>query len=146
MTSQISNLFAMAKVAATTRKALKLLIIGLLVSSACYAKSTWNIAQKSTEGVASYYGRREQGKRTASGERFNMRAYTCASRYYKLGTLLMVTYPAKGTFVVVRVNDRGPWVHGRVIDLSEKAATVLGLKPQGLGHVEIEPVHIWRTQ
>lgn len=110
------------------------------------SKGTWNIALSSQEGLASYYGKREQGKRTANGERFNRHKYTCASRTYPMGTLLMVSYPTKGTFVVVRVNDRGPWTRGRVIDLSEKVATVLGLKPNGVGYVEITPVHIWRTQ
>ena len=123
---------------------MRFLIALLLTSTLCCARI--NTAQLSTAGVSSYYGRREQGKRTASGEKFNMHAYTCASRYYKLGTLLMVRYPKKGTFVMVRVNDRGPWVRGRVLDLSEQAATILGLKSAGVGQVEIAPVHLWRTQ
>lgn len=114
----------------------------LLTTTFCQARL--NLALPATNGTASWYGRREQGRKTASGERFDLRKYTCASRTYPLGTLLMVSYPAKGTFVVVRVNDRGPWVHGRVIDLSEKAATVLGLKPHGLGQVTITPVRLWR--
>jgi rare lipoprotein A len=96
--------------------------------------------------LSSWYGRREQGKKTASGERFDRHQYTCASRLYPLGTLLLVKYTAKGTFVQVRVNDRGPWVHGRVLDLSEQAAEVLGLKWAGLGQVEITPVHLWRNR
>ena len=99
-----------------------------------------------TKGQASWYGKREQGKRTASGERFDRRRYTCASRTYPLGTLLMVKYPRKGTFVVVRVNDRGPWTKGRVLDLSERAAEYLGLKPYGVDTVVIEPLQLkWRV-
>ena len=54
----------------------------------------------------------------------------------------MVKFPRMGTFVVVRVNDRGPWVKGRVLDLSEHAAQVLGLKPFGVGRVTIEPWYL----
>jgi rare lipoprotein A len=55
----------------------------------------------------------------------------------------MVKYPAKGTFVVVRVNDSGPWIHGRILDLSERAAQTLGLKAAGIGMVIIVPVKIF---
>ena len=121
-----------------------ILLALLLTTTFCQARL--NLTQPVTNGTASWYGRREQGKKTASGERFDRRDYTCASRTYPLGTLLMVSFPAKGTFVLVRVNDRGPWVHGRVIDLSEKAATVLGLKPYGVGQVVITPFQLWRNQ
>ena len=105
-----------------------------------------NTSLPTTKGQASWYGKREQGKRTASGERFDRRRYTCASRTYPLGTLLMVKYPRKGTFVVVRVNDRGPWTKGRVLDLSERAAEYLGLKPYGVDTVVIEPLQLkWRV-
>jgi rare lipoprotein A len=76
----------------------------------------------------------------ANGQRFDRQRYTAASRYYPLGTLLMVKYPRFGTFVVVRVTDRGPWVKGRVLDLSERAAQTLGLKPFGVDTVVIEPL------
>jgi rare lipoprotein A len=103
-----------------------------------------NIEQPAVTGKASWYGKREQGKRTASGERFDRNKYTCASRTYPLGTLLMVKYPRKGTFVVVRVTDRGPFKKGRVLDLSEKAATTLGLKSRGVDIVVIEPLKMVR--
>ncbi len=121
-----------------------ILLALLLTTTFCQARL--NLTQTVTNGTASWYGRREQGKKTANGERFDRRGYTCASKAYPLGTLLMVSFPAKGTFVLVRVNDRGPWVHGRVIDLSEKAATVLGLKPYGVGQVVITPFQLWRNQ
>ena len=105
----------------------------LLASTLCSA---------SQRGLASWYGKREQGKRTASGERFDRMMYTCASRTYPLGTLLVVKFPKKNTYVIVRVNDRGPWVKGRVLDLSEQAAQVLGLKPYGVGTVVIAPLRM----
>jgi rare lipoprotein A len=123
---------------------LTLLILGLLAMPSA-ATSRLNIALPTTMGTASWYGKREQGKRTASGERFDRMRYTCASQNYPLGTLLMVKYPRMGTFVVVRVNDRGPWVKGRVLDLSERAASVLGLKPYGVGTVEIKPFYLKET-
>lgn len=79
----------------------------------------------------------------SNGKRFDRKNYTCASRTYKLGTVLIVSFPKKGTFVMVTVTDHGPYKHpSRVIDLSEKAATVLGLKPYGLGFVTIKPLHL----
>lgn len=78
----------------------------------------------------------------ANGQRFDRWRYTCASRRYSLGTLLMVRYPRLGTFVVVRVTDRGPWIKGRVLDLSEKAAATLGLKSRGVDTVTIEPLNL----
>lgn len=121
-----------------------LLALLLLTTSFCSARL--NLEKPATVGLASWYGKREQGKRTASGERFDRHKMTCASRVYPLGTLLMVKYPAKGTFVVVRVNDTGPWVKGRVLDLSEHAAQSLGLRAHGVGYVQIAPVHLWRNQ
>ena len=71
----------------------------LLLTTFCQARELrLNLAQPATAGVSSWYGAREQGKRTASGERFDRHKMTCASRSYPLGTLLIVKYPAKGTF------------------------------------------------
>lgn len=112
----------------------------LLIGTLCSAKL--NIELPTVTGKASWYGKREQGKRTASGERFDRRGYTCASRLYPLGTLLMVKYPRYDTFVVVRVNDRGPWVKGRVLDLAEAPARTLGLAAYGVDTVEITPVYL----
>lgn len=82
--------------------------------------------------VASWYGA-ESGPKTASGERFNPQAMTAASRTLPFGTLVQVTY--RGRSVVVRINDRGPYVRGRSIDLSEGAAKRIGL--DGVGTVEL---------
>jgi rare lipoprotein A len=114
----------------------------ILLLSATLCSAGLNIEKPATIGKASWYGKREQGKRTASGERFDRNKYTCASRTYPLGTLLMVKYPRKGTFVVVRVTDRGPFKKGRVLDLSEKAATILGLKSRGVDFVVLQPLRV----
>jgi rare lipoprotein A len=77
-------------------------------------------------GKASWYGPGFHGRKTASGERFNQWAMTAAHRSYKFGTLVRVTY--KGKSVIVRINDRGPFTRGRIIDLSKGAARKIGCK------------------
>ncbi len=93
---------------------------------------------KSFEGVASWYGRELNGRRTASGERFNMKALTAAHKTLPFGTRLRVTDLATQKSVVVRVNDRGPFVRGRVLDLSYQAAKEIGLLARGHDRVKIE--------
>jgi rare lipoprotein A len=88
-------------------------------------------------GMASYYGN-ESGRRTASGQRFNQSAMTCAHRSLPFGTRLRVTH--NGQSVVVTVNDRGPFVRGRVLDLSTGAARAIGLTSAGVGRVTAEVV------
>lgn len=88
-------------------------------------------------GVASYYAHRFHGRRTASGERFDMAALTAAHRTLPFGTKVRVTNPATGRSVVVRINDRGPFHGGRLIDLSQAAAQRLGLIARGSGRVEL---------
>ena len=77
--------------------------------------------------VASYYGKELAGRRTASGERFNPSAMTAAHRTLRFGTRVRVTNPRNGRSVVVRINDRGPFVKGRSIDLSSGAARAIGM-------------------
>ncbi|MEM8725376.1 MAG: septal ring lytic transglycosylase RlpA family protein [Pseudomonadota bacterium] len=91
-------------------------------------------------GVASYYGRRFHGRRTANGERFNMRAMTAAHRTLPFGTKVRVTNPRNGRSVVVRVNDRGPFIRGRSIDLSRAAAEKIGMISRGHARVNMEVV------
>ncbi|MGH6777360.1 MAG: septal ring lytic transglycosylase RlpA family protein [Bradyrhizobium sp.] len=86
-------------------------------------------------GLASYYG---SGRRTASGQRFNPHALTCAHRTLPFGTRLLVTH--NGRSVVVTVNDRGPFVHGRVLDLSTAAARAVGLTSAGVGRVTFKVI------
>jgi rare lipoprotein A len=91
----------------------------------------------SFSGMASFYGN-ESGSQTASGQRFNQNAMTCAHRSLPFGTKLRVTYGDRS--VVVTVNDRGPFVHGRVLDLSTAAARAIGLTDAGVGRVAAEVV------
>ncbi len=91
-------------------------------------------------GRASWYGRGFHGRRTANGERFDMHALTAAHRTLPLGSFVRVTNPATSRSVVVRINDRGPYVRGRVIDLSMAAASALNMRHAGTARVEIEGV------
>jgi rare lipoprotein A len=87
-------------------------------------------------GMASWYGREFAGRRTASGERFDPAQYTAAHRTLPFGSRVRVT-GASGKSVVVRINDRGPFHGGRVIDLSQAAAAELGIVRAGSGRVEL---------
>jgi len=91
-------------------------------------------------GLASWYGREHHGKRTASGEPFDMEALTAAHRSLPFGTWVRVTHLPTGQTVTVRINDRGPWVGGRVIDLSRRAAQALGILGAGVARVRLEVV------
>ncbi|WP_322027491.1 septal ring lytic transglycosylase RlpA family protein [Burkholderia sp. BCC1977] len=89
-------------------------------------------------GRASWYGRDFHGRRTANGERFNMNALTAAHRTLPLSSYIKVTNASTGKWVVVKVNDRGPYKRGRVLDLSYAAARMIGLVHAGTGRVKIE--------
>jgi rare lipoprotein A len=99
------------------------------------ANASFGATGHSFSGVASMYGN-ESGRKTASGARFNENAMTCAHRSLPFGTKLRVSHA--GRSVIVTVNDRGPFVRGRVIDLSKGAARVLGIS--GLGQITAEVV------
>jgi rare lipoprotein A len=90
-------------------------------------------------GVASWYGSHFQGRTTAAGERFDMNLMTCAHPTLPMGTWLRVTNLKNRRTAYVRVNDRGPVLEGRIVDLSYAAARTLGLV--GLGKVKLETVH-----
>src|SRR6267378_828792 len=92
---------------------------------------------RSFSGVASFYGN-ESGSKTASGQRFNQNAMTAAHRSLPFGTKLRVTH--RGQSVVVTINDRGPFIRGRVLDLSTGAARAIGLTSAGVGRVTAEVV------
>lgn len=102
------------------------------------AASRPSAAPDTQVGVASWYGGWHTGRPTANGERFNPRAMTCAHRTLPLGSVVTVTNIATGTNVTCRINDRGPYVRGRILDLSEQAAMRLGVGDQGLMRVRIE--------
>ena len=91
-------------------------------------------------GNASWYGHRFQGRRTASGEAFDLHMFTCAHLSLPIGTLLRVTNLATHRTVMVRVNDRGPLEPGRIVDLSYAAARSLGFNHTGKMRVRLERV------
>jgi rare lipoprotein A len=109
-----------------------------LLSSAKEALSS-NIGNaKPMVGVASFYAARFQGKRTASGEKFDNSALTAAHKSLPFGSQVKVTNLRNGKSVVVRINDRGPYVRGRIIDLSKAAAKKIGLGRAGTARVKLE--------
>lgn len=96
----------------------------------------------SWEGVTSWYGPRFHGRLTANGEIYDMYAPTAAHVTLPLGSLIRVTNPKTGQSKVVRVNDRGPYIEGRELDLSYQTARELGLVKKGVAKVRIELLHV----
>ena len=92
-------------------------------------------------GHASWYGGKFHGRRTANGEVFNTNELTAAHRTLPFNSIVRVTNADNGRAVIVRINDRGPFVEGRVIDLSRAAADVLGITAVGVAPVELEVLH-----
>ncbi len=88
--------------------------------------------------VTSYYGSKFNGKKTASGERYNMFDFTCAHKTLPFGTKLRVTNPENKKSVIVRVNDRGPFIEGRDLDISYAAARKIGLIKYGFKKLKVE--------
>ncbi len=108
-----------------------------------------NIASKSLvnyinkgDMVASWYGPRFHGKLTANGEIYNQYAFTAASKSLRFGTLLKITNPRNDKSVVVRINDRGPYIKGRQLDLSKGAALALGMVKRGVIKVKVEQLSL----
>ena len=123
-----------------------LMTFGLLAGSACAHKRYHfppslrpDIGFTQT-GTASWYGQQHQGKRTSSGERFDMNELTAAHATFAFGTRVRVTLLSSRRSVVVRINDRFPNHKGRVIDLSRAAAREIGLMRLGTGRVRLEVV------
>jgi rare lipoprotein A len=92
------------------------------------------------QGIASWYGKELQGKKTASGEVFDMEALSAAHRTLPLGTMIRVTNLDNSKSIKVRINDRGPFIKSRILDLSYGAARKLGFVEQGTTRVQIETV------
>ena len=99
-----------------------------------------NMFRHIADGEASYYGRELAGNRTASGERFNPHALTAAHRTLPMGTRLRVTNKSNGRSVIVRINDRGPFVRGRIIDISLAAARQIQMVGSGKAMVRLEEI------
>jgi rare lipoprotein A len=91
-------------------------------------------------GMASWYGPGFDGRRTASGERFDMRQLTAAHRTLPFGSMVQVQSLINDRLIIVRINDRGPFARGRVLDLSQGAASQLGMIGQGTHHVELKVI------
>jgi rare lipoprotein A len=116
-----------------------------LVKAASGHKTTKTSSQSAHKrayqvGTASWYGEQFQGKQTASGEPFDMSDFTAAHPTLPLGSYVKVTNLRNGKSVVVRINDRGPVVDGRIIDVSYNAARALGFKERGLQTVRLDLV------
>ena len=101
-------------------------------------------AAQELEGLASWYGGKFQGRLTANGERFDTNELTAAHRTLPFDSEVLVTNTRTGRSVVVRINDRGPFVDGRVIDLSRAAASRIGIVSSGVGPVQLEVLQ-WGT-
>ena len=119
-------------------------VVATLALAAC-ADLPFNIPGNGSErptfselGLASWYGRGHHGKRTANGERFDMNHMTAAHKTIELGTVVRVTNLETGDTVKVRVTDRGPYIRGRIVDLSDKAARRLGIREAGIARVRVE--------
>ena len=102
--------------------------------------SALRLGRSVQSGIASWYGPGFHGRQTASGETFDMGDLTAAHRTLPFGTRLLVQNPRTGKEVVVRINDRGPFTRGRVIDLSKAAAAALGIKARGHDAVVLREV------
>lgn len=104
-----------------------------LVALALASSPSWASSRCQMSGVASWYGPRHEGRSTASGEAFRSAHLTAASRCLRLGSIVEVRH--RDHVVIVRINDRGPDVSSRILDLSRGAAEVLGIT--GIGHVRL---------
>ncbi|MDH2924669.1 rare lipoprotein A [Nicoletella semolina] len=132
---------------------LLLIALSLMLSPFVIEAKTQNktAAKKSTiskshtqiqTGIASYYAERFHGRKTANGEIFNMNAYTAAHKTLPLGSYALVTNLTNGRKVIVRINDRGPFVSKRILDLSKAAAKEIGSFRKGLARVQIRALNV----
>ena len=121
------------------RSGLALTAAVILVAASLGCATTGPLAGGRSEevGLASYYGREHDGRRTASGEMFDMNEMTAAHRTLPFGTRVRVTDLANGRQVTVRINDRGPFRRGRIVDLSYAAARKLGIVGRGVAKVRV---------
>jgi rare lipoprotein A len=122
---------------------LPIVLVAIVVAGACAQRKEPSAAPALIErqhvetGQASWYGKAHQGELTASGERFDMHALTAAHRTLPFGTIVRVKHLKSGKSVNVRINDRGPFRSGRIIDLSYEAARRLGIVSRGAARVEL---------
>ena len=122
-----------------TRLATRTALAALLALAAGCASQTMK-TPTTQRGVASWYGPGFHGRLTANGEKFDMHELTAAHKTLPFGTRVLVHNPRTGKEVVVRINDRGPFIKGRVIDLSKAAAKALGFNARGHDAVVLREV------
>ncbi len=120
-----------------------LLLVGLPMLFSCASITRKGMEGYQTDGetqigMASWYGDKEHGGKTASGERFSMYDYTAAHKELPIGTMVRVTNLENGRDVIVRINDRGPFKKGRIIDLSYAPAKDIGMIGKGTTKVKVE--------
>jgi rare lipoprotein A len=115
---------------------MKRILAALLLCAFAYSSSAVTISAPgyAQDGIASYY---KSGRVTANGERFNPNGLTAAHRSLRFGTRVRVTNLRNGRSVIVRINDRGPFVRGRIIDLTYGAAQVVGMHGSGVAQVSV---------
>lgn len=114
-----------------------------MATGAAYARDSQVVTDCNTvktvnhKAHASWYGPGFHGRKTANGEIFNQNALTAAHKTLKLGTRVLVENIENGMQVVLRVNDRGPYIQGRTLDVSKRAADVLGFREEGLAQIKL---------
>ena len=121
-------------------KIIHLISAASLAMVAALAQTPPSTQSNEMTGVCSYYARMHNGHITAGGEKFDSNAMTAAHRRLPMGTKLKVTNLANGKSVVVTVNDRGPFVKGRALSVTRRAAEELGFRKQGVAKVKFEQV------
>jgi rare lipoprotein A len=122
-------------------KLLTLAIVAILISVPLSASARVS-AGHTQKGMASYYHDSLHGRKTASGEIYNKRVLSAAHKTLPLGSKVRVTKLGSGKSIVVKVNDRGPFVKGRIIDLSRRAARELGIIGRGVAKVKVEVLSV----
>jgi rare lipoprotein A len=118
-------------------KRINVIVKQVLIFSACFIFISSCAPKIHEKGGASYYADKFKGRRTASGEKFRQHKLTAAHKTLPFGTIVRVKNLSNGKTVKVRINDRGPFVSGRIIDLSKRAAKKLGIVQSGTAKVEI---------
>jgi len=116
------------------------ILFGLTTLLTFFSRPETPVTEEVFSGKASFYSKRFEGKKTAFGEVFTNSEFTAAHRTLPHNTLLELTNPKNGNNVVVRVNDRGPWVKHHMIDISQAAAKELGIIQHGVAVVEARVV------
>jgi len=131
----------MFKTLKKTRERVNIKMKKLMITMTAFFVLLFTVNEKTEaaqHGIASYYANFFNGRRTANGEIFSNNKVTAAHKTLPLGTKVKVTNKTNGKSIVVRINDRGPYVRGRVIDLSRKAFTKIGNVNKGLLDVKVE--------